>query len=255
MIQVKDISKQFGDRVILDEISLSFPKGKITSLIGSNGAGKSTLLSIISRLLNQDKGSVFVNDMKSSDYKSSALAQQLSILKQFNNIELKLTVQELVSFGRYPYSQGRLKSEDHQKIAEAIDFLDLDAIKDAYLDELSGGQRQRAYLAMVVAQDTDYILLDEPLNNLDMRHSVQIMRILRRLTEELGKTVIIVLHDINFASHYSDCIAALKDGKVKYFGNADEIINEKILKDIFGISFCISQSGGKKLCNYFNHLN
>lgn len=255
MIEVKDISKQFGDRIILDEVSLAFPKGKITSLIGSNGAGKSTLLSIISRLLNQDKGNILVNDKKSSDYKNSVLAQHLSILKQFNHIELKLTVKELVSFGRYPYSQGRLKKEDHAKIAEAIDFLDLKEIQDAYLDELSGGQRQRAYLAMVVAQDTEYILLDEPLNNLDMRHSVQIMRILRKLTEVLGKTVIIVLHDINFASHYSDYIAALKNGKVKYFGSANEIINEKILKDIFGISFCISNSGGKKLCNYFNHLN
>lgn len=255
MIEVKDISKTFGDRVILNEISLSFPKGKITSLIGSNGAGKSTLLSIISRLLNQDNGHVLVNNKDSNAYKNSVLAQHLSILKQFNNIELKLTVKELVSFGRYPYSQGRLKKEDHQKVAEAIEFLDLTEIQEQYLDELSGGQRQRAYLAMVVAQDTDYILLDEPLNNLDMRHSVQIMRILRRLTEELGKTVIIVLHDINFASHYSDYIAALKGGKVKYFGNANEIINENILKDIFGISFCISASGGKKLCNYFNHLN
>lgn len=255
MIEVKDISKAFGDRIILNEISLTFPKGKITSLIGSNGAGKSTLLSIISRLLSQDQGHILVNNKDSNAYKNSVLAQHLSILKQFNNIELKLTVKELISFGRYPYSQGRLKKEDHQKIEEAIDFLDLTEIQDQHLDELSGGQRQRAYLAMVVAQDTDYILLDEPLNNLDMRHSVQIMRILRRLTEELGKTVIIVLHDINFASHYSDYIAALKDGKVKYFGNANEIITENILKDIFGISFCISQSGGKKLCNYFNHLN
>jgi len=255
MIQIEDVSKKFGQNVILDAVSLIFPKGKITSLIGSNGAGKSTLLSIISRLLNQDKGSVLVNDKKSTDYKNADLAQQLSILKQFNNIELKLTVKELVSFGRFPYSKGRLKKEDHQKIAEAIEFLDLQDIQDKYLDELSGGQRQRAYLAMTVAQDTEYILLDEPLNNLDMRHSVQIMRILRRLTEVLGKTVIIVLHDINFASHYSDYIAALKNGKIKYFGTANEIINEKILKDIFGISFCISNSGGKKLCNYFNHLN
>ena len=252
MIEVKDISKQFGDRVILDEISLSFPKGKITSLIGSNGAGKSTLLSIISRLLTQDNGNVFVNEKNSNDYKNSVLAQHLSILKQFNNIELKLTVKELVSFGRYPYSQGRLKKEDHQKIAEAIQFLDLEEIQEAYLDELSGGQRQRAYLAMVVAQDTDYVLLDEPLNNLDMRHSVQIMRILRRLTEELGKTVIIVLHDINFASHYSDYIAALKDGKVKYFDVTPKIINEAVLADIFGINFSVSEYCGKKMCNYFN---
>ena len=159
MIQIEDVSKKFGNNVILDAVSLTFPKGKITSLIGSNGAGKSTLLSIISRLLNQDKGSVFVNDKKSTDYKNADLAQQLSILKQFNNIELKLTVKELVSFGRFPYSKGRLKKEDHQKIAEAIEFLDLQDIQDKYLDELSGGQRQRAYLAMTVAQDTEYILL------------------------------------------------------------------------------------------------
>lgn len=255
MIEIKNISKQYGDQLILDDISLSFPKGKITSLIGSNGTGKSTLLSIMSRLLLQDKGLVYVNDKKSTEYKSSILSQHLSILKQFNNIDLKLTVKELVSFGRFPYSQGHLKNEDHKKIEETLDFLDLNELQDVYLDELSGGQRQRAYLAMVVAQDTEYILLDEPLNNLDMRHSVQIMKILRKLTEVLGKTIIVVLHDINFASHYSDHIAALKHGKIKYFGKANEIINERILQDIFGIRFCISQTDGKKLCNYFNHLN
>jgi iron complex transport system ATP-binding protein len=254
MIEIKNISKQYGDHVVLNDISLRFPKGKITSLIGSNGTGKSTLLSIMSRLLVQDKGEVFVNEKKNTDYKSTVLSQHLSILKQFNNVELKLTVKELVSFGRFPYSQGRLTKEDHEKIEETLDFLDLNELQDMYLEELSGGQRQRAYLAMVVAQDTEYILLDEPLNNLDMRHSVQIMKILRKLTEVLGKTIIVVLHDINFASHYSDHIAALKSGKVKYFGKADEIINEDILKDLFGISFCISQSNGKKLCNYFNHF-
>lgn len=255
MIQIKDVSKQYGRRVILDEISMDFPRGKITSIIGSNGAGKSTLLSIISRLLAQDNGRVLVNKKVNTEYKNNDLAKHLSILKQFNNIEIKLTVRELVSFGRFPYSQGRLKSEDHQKIDEAIQFLDLGKIQDSYLDQLSGGQRQRAFLAMVVAQDTEYILLDEPLNNLDIRHSVQIMKTLKKLAEVLGKTVIIVLHDINFASHYSDYIAALKDGKVKYFGSADEVITEDILKDIFGIRFCISSSGGKKLCNYFNQLN
>jgi len=255
MIQIRDVSKQYGRRVILDDISMDFPRGKITSIIGSNGAGKSTLLSIISRLLAQDGGDVLVNEKVNTEYKNSDLAKHLSILKQFNNIEIKLTVRELVSFGRFPYSQGRLRAEDHQKIDEAIRFLDLEEIEDRFLDQLSGGQRQRAYLAMVVAQDTEYILLDEPLNNLDIRHSVQIMKTLRKLAEVLGKTVIIVLHDINFASHYSDYIAALKDGKVKYFGSANEVITEDILKDIFGIRFCISSSGGKKLCNYFNQLN
>lgn len=252
MIQIENIYKQYSDTVILNDISLSFPKGKITSLIGSNGAGKSTLLSIISRLLPQDDGLVLVNDKNTSEYKNKVLAQHLSILKQFNNVELKLTVKELISFGRFPYSQGKLKPEDHEKIEEAIRFLNLENIQDAYLDELSGGQKQRAYLAMVVAQDTDFILLDEPLNNLDMKHSVQIMKTLKRLAEELGKSIIIVLHDINFASHYSNYIAALKDGKVKYFDVTSEIIKEAVLEDIFDINFSISERNGKRMCNYFN---
>ncbi|PRD47791.1 iron ABC transporter ATP-binding protein [Sphingobacterium haloxyli] len=253
MIEVKHISKKYNNRVVLDDISLQFPKGKVTSLVGSNGAGKSTLLSIISRLLQQDNGHVLVNGKSLTDYKNRVLARHLSVLKQFNHIGMKLTVRELVSFGRFPYSENRLNAEDHEIIANAIRFLDLENIADAFIDELSGGQKQRAYLAMVVAQDTEYILLDEPLNNLDMKHSVQIMKILRRLADELGKTIIMVLHDINFASHYSDYIIALKDGGIKYHDRTEKIIDENILKDVFDIDFVISESGSKKVCNYFNH--
>lgn len=251
MIEVKDISKQFGKKIVLDGIDLQFHKGKITSLIGSNGAGKSTLLSVISRLLSQDGGIVLVDEKNVTDYKNKILAQRLSILKQSNHVRLKLTVRELVSFGRFPYSQDKLTDEDKEKVDRAILFLDLKEIEDAYIDELSGGQKQRAYMAMVVAQDTEYVLLDEPLNNLDMKHSVQIMKILRKLAEELGKTIIIVLHDINFASHYSDYIVALKNGKVKYYDTTDNIINEKVLKDVFDIELTISEFNQKKVCNYF----
>src|SRR5699024_9849096 len=128
----------------------------------------------------------------------------ISILKQSNAINVKLTVRELISFGRFPHSQGRMKEEDWEKVEEAIDYMELRDMQHKYLDELSGGQKQRAHIAMVIAQDTEYILLDEPLNNLDMRHSVQIMKTLRRLVDELNKTIIIVIHDINFASCYSD---------------------------------------------------
>src|SRR5690625_474218 len=141
MIKAKNISKSYGSNLVLDEITMQFPKGKITSLIGSNGAGKSTLLSIISRLLAQDDGTVAMNGRKISEFNNKNLARHLSILKQSNNVRLKLTVEELVSFGRFPYSQGRLKKEDHQKINEAIRFLTLEEIKDSYLDELSGGQK------------------------------------------------------------------------------------------------------------------
>jgi len=253
MIKATDITKSYGSKLILDDLTMQFPKGKITSLIGSNGAGKSTLLSIISRLLEQDAGTVNVDGKRITEFKNKEIAQRLSILKQSHNIGMKLSVEELVSFGRFPYSQGRLKEEDQRKIDEALRFLSLDEIKDSYLDELSGGQKQRAYLAMVVAQDTDYILLGEPLNNLDMKYSIEIMTTLRKLADELDKTIIIVLHDINFASHYSDYIAALKDGDVKYYGITNKVITEQILHDVFDIRCAITKNNGKKTCNYFNH--
>ena len=251
MIEVKDISKQYGKKIVLDDVALRFHSGKVTSLIGSNGAGKSTLLSIISRLLSQDGGMVMVDEKSVTDYRNRVLAQRLSILKQSNRVRLKLTVKELVSFGRFPYSQDKLNAEDLEKVEQAIRFLDLKEIEDAYIDELSGGQKQRAYMAMVVAQDTDYMLLDEPLNNLDMRHSVQTMKTLRRLADELGKTIIIVLHDINFASHYSDYIVALKEGRLKYYDTTEKIISEEVLRDIFDIDITITGFNGKRVCNYF----
>lgn len=251
MIEVQEITKQYGEKVVLDKVGLQFQKGKVTSLIGSNGAGKSTLLSVISRLLSQDGGVVKVDEKNVTEYKNRMLAQRLSILKQSNHVRLKLTVRELVSFGRFPYSQDKLTKEDVKKVDRAIDFLNLRLIEHAYIDELSGGQKQRAYMAMVVAQDTEYILLDEPLNNLDMKHSVQTMKMMRQLADELGKTIIVVLHDINFASHYSDYIVALKDGKVVYHDTTDNIIREDVLKDVFGVQVKICEFDNKRICNYF----
>src|SRR6185437_12576181 len=157
--------------------------------------------------------------------------KRVSILKQSNYMNVRLTVRELVSFGRFPYSKGRLTNEDEDMVNQAIDYMNLWELEDSLLDELSGGQKQRAFIAMVIAQDTDYILLDEPLNNLDMKHSVQIMKILRKLVDDLGKTVVIVLHDINFASVYSDRIVALKNGKLVKNGPTHEIINSDALRE------------------------
>src|SRR5690625_2123114 len=130
--------------------------------------------------------------------------------------------------------------------------MELQDLKDRYLDELSGGQRQRAHIAMVLAQDTEYILLDEPLNNLDMRHAVQIMKTLRRLVEELGKTIIIVIHDINFASCYSDHIVALKDGKIAKQGPTCDVIDECVLKDIYDMDFNVQNINNQRICFYFD---
>ncbi|MBH5320170.1 ABC transporter ATP-binding protein [Paenibacillus sp. GSMTC-2017] len=251
MIEVKNISKAYGGKPVVENVSVNIRKGCVTTFIGPNGAGKSTLLSIISRLLTRDSGQVLIDGKEITEWKSTELAKKISILKQSNHINLRLTVRELVSFGRFPYSQGKLTKEDWAKVDEAIAYMDLADIQHKFLDQLSGGQNQRAFIAMVIAQNTEYILLDEPLNNLDMKHSVQIMKVLRRLVEELGKTVIIVIHDINFASCYSDYIVALKDGKVVKEGRTETIIDSAVLKDIYDMDIPIELINGNRIGVYF----
>jgi len=252
MIQVKGLTKYFGKKAVVEDVNVTIETGKITSFIGPNGAGKSTLLSMVSRLLSADTGEVLLdaNDVRS--WKSDEFAKRVSILKQSNFMNVRLTVRELVSFGRFPYSKGRLTEDDIVKVDQALDYMNLIEMEDKFLDELSGGQRQRAFIAMVIAQDTDYVLLDEPLNNLDMKHSVQIMKILRKLVDELGKTVVIVLHDINFASVYSDRIVALKDGRVVKDGPTNDIINSDALKQIYDMNIAVQEQDGCRICVYFN---
>jgi len=252
MIQVKEITKCFGKKPVVQDVSVDIVSGKITSFIGPNGAGKSTLLSMVSRLLNADTGEVLLDKADVRSWKSDDFAKRVSILKQSNFMNVRLTIRELVSFGRFPYSKGHLKPEDEEKVDEAIRYMNLEDMQHNYLDELSGGQRQRAFIAMVIAQDTEYILLDEPLNNLDMKHSVQIMKILRKLVDELGKTVVIVLHDINFASVYSDYIVALKDGRVVKNGPTNDIINSHALKEIYDMDIPVQEQDGCRICVYFN---
>ena len=164
---------------------------------------------------------------------SKDVARKVSILRQENHFVTRLTVRQLVGFGRYPHSGGRLTQVDEDAISQAIDFLDMTDLEQRFLDQLSGGQRQRAYVAMVLAQDTEYLLLDEPLNNLDAQHSVEMMTQLRRAADELGRTIIIVLHDINFAAAYSDYIVAMDEGAIAIAGTPEEIITDEVLTTVF----------------------
>lgn len=251
MIKVQNVSKSYGSKVVVDNVSLDIETGKITSLIGANGAGKSTLLAMMSRLISKDQGKIFVEGKEIGEFNSHELAKKLSILKQSNHLNIRLTIRDLVSFGRFPYSQGRLTKEDQEHIDEAIAYMELKDIEHKYLDQLSGGQRQRAFIAMVLAQNTDYILLDEPLNNLDMKHSAQIMKVLRRMVEELGKTMVIVLHDINFASFYSDSIVAMKDGKIVKEGQTEEMMDSQVLEHVYEMKIPIQMVNGNRLAVYF----
>lgn len=251
MVDIKGVFKTYNDKKVIDDVSLTIPKGKITSFIGPNGAGKSTLISMVSRLIAKDEGIITIDGEDITKSKDSELARKISILKQSNSMNVKLTVRELISFGRFPYSKGNLKRDDWRKVDEAIAYMELQDIQDKFLDQLSGGQRQRAFIAMVLAQDTEYILLDEPLNNLDMRHAVQIMQTLRKLCDELGKTIVIVIHDINFASCYSDNIVALKDGRVVKQGHTCDVIDSCVLKEIYDMDIEIKEIEDQRICVYF----
>ena len=181
---------------------------------------------------------------------SRELARRLAILRQDNHLPLRLTVRDLVAFGRYPHSGGRLTLQDKEHVDRAIDYLELEPLADRYLDEMSGGQRQRAFVAMVLCQDTRYVLLDEPLNNLDMKHAVAMMGTLRRAADELGKTVVLVLHDINFASCYADRIVALKQGRVACQGAPAELVRAEVLSALYALPIAVHEIDGRRICVY-----
>lgn len=179
------------------------------------------------------------------------LSKKLAILTQSNQIQMKLTVQELVAFGRFPYSGNRITKEDQEIIDQAIAYMELEEMRDRFIDELSGGQRQRAMIAMVIAQDTDYVLLDEPTNNLDIYHAANMMKIVRRLCDELGKTVVLVLHEINYAAFYSDYICAFVDGRIAKFGTVEEVMTKENLSEIYQVDFEIQMVKGRPLAIYY----
>lgn len=251
MIHAQSIRKSYGSTCVVDDVTVTLPKGGITSIIGPNGAGKSTMLSMISRLISMDKGTVTVDGLDVTRTPSDVLARRLSILRQDNHMTARLTVRDLVSFGRYPYSKGRLTAEDQVHIESALNYLNLNELGDRFLDELSGGQRQRAFVAMVLCQDTDYVLLDEPLNNLDLRHAVGMMKQLRRAAQELNKTVVVVLHDINFASVYSDHIVCMKNGKIAHEGTPDAIIDSQILSTVYETEVRVQTVDGRRIGIYY----
>lgn len=250
-MQIKNLTKKYDDKAVVDSVSFEIPKGKVISLIGPNGAGKSTVMGMISRLVAHDSGQVNFEGTDITKWKSKELSKRLAILTQSNNIQMKLTVRELVAFGRFPYSGGRITKEDQEIIDKAIFYMELEEFQDRFIDELSGGQRQRACIAMVIAQDTEYVLLDEPTNNLDIYHATNMMKIVRRLCDELGKTVVLVLHEINYAAFYSDYICAFVDGKIAKFGTVEEVMTKENLSEIYKVDFEIMEIEGKPLSIYY----
>lgn len=252
MIEAQAVGKQYLDKTVLAEIDLQLPKGELIAFIGPNGAGKSTLLSIMSRLQGDFSGQLYIDQGEIRAWDSKELAQRLAILKQSNQVQARITVAELVAFGRFPYSRGRLTAADDKLINQALAEMHLTDLAEAEIQTLSGGQLQRAYIAMILAQDTEYILLDEPLNNLDMNHANQMMHLLRRLVTKLGKTVLLVIHDINFAAGFADEIIALKNGRLFKQGTVDEVITPAVLGELYEMEVKVVSYEGRPFCMYFD---
>lgn len=244
-MELKNIHKAY-DTVVVDSVSLTIPKNQLTAFIGPNGAGKSTLVSIMSRLLQKDSGQLWIKGKEIEVWNSKELAKELSVLKQNQSFQVSLTVEELVSFGRYPYSKGKLSTLDYQMIDQALKHTNLLELRDRSIQTLSGGQMQRVFIAMVLAQDTDIVLLDEPLNHLDLKQAVEIMKLLRYMVENLDKTVVIVMHDLNMAINFSDYLVAFKKGKCEFHGKTMDVVTNQRLSDLYEIDIEVIEVSGKK---------
>ena len=251
MIVANGVSKAYGNTLVVDDVTLQVPRGGITSIIGPNGAGKSTFLSIVSRLTRADRGTVTIDGLDVVRTPSRELARRMAILRQDNPMTARLSVRDLVAFGRYPYNQGRPTTDDEARVERALTQLELQPLAGRFLDELSGGQRQRAFVAMVLCQDTDYVLLDEPLNNLDLKHAAAMMKLLERAAIEMDKTVMVVLHDINFASMYSDHIIAMRDGRLLRHGPPEQIITPDVLREIYGMEVQVHFIEGQRVALFY----
>lgn len=251
MIEIKNLDYSLAKKSILTNLTQKFPQNKVIALIGPNGAGKSSLLALLGRLQKATFGEITIDQCEIQQWNHKKLAQKLAILRQTNHLPLQITVEELVSFGRYPHSRNNLSKIDKKIIHQAIEAMQLKDFQQQRIDQLSGGQLQRALIALVLAQDTPYLLLDEPLNNLDLAHANQLMNHLKILVQQFNKTIIVVLHDINFAANFADYIIAMKDGKIFTQGTTEQIIQSEILTNIFDFPITIHQIQDKKFCLYF----
>lgn len=234
-IQVENLKLAYDNHIVIEDVSLEIPENKITILIGANGCGKSTMLRSFARLLNPVEGNIILNGRDMADVSNKQIAKELAILPQTPVVSGSLTVRELVEMGRFPYQNWRnkLSKNDYEMVDLALRDTGIYDFADRTLDSLSGGQRQRAWIAMVLAQGTDIILLDEPTTYLDVTYQIEILDLLYKLNREEGKTIIMVLHDLNLSCRYADHLIALKDKKIYRQGAPKEVITKEVVQEVF----------------------
>lgn len=235
MIEVTNLKLGYQETYVFNDISFHIPQNKITILIGANGSGKSTLLKAIARLLPPKQGVILLDHQNINQIPSKQVAKKMAMLPQSASAPDDLTIYDLVKQGRYPHHSlfSSWSKIDEDKVQYALEQMGLNEIKHKKLNSLSGGQRQRAWIALALCQDTEYILLDEPTNHLDMKYQIEILELLRKLNQEFKKTIVMVLHDINYAIRYGDHLISLVNGQIYNQGSKEDIINEKMIFDVY----------------------
>ena len=257
-IKTKNLKVGYDKVIVIPGFNGFFPKGKITSIIGANGCGKSTILKAIGRIIPHEEGLIIINDKDVSNLRSKDIAKEMAILPQSPMAPLTLTCYELVSYGRFPYQKGfgKLSIEDKKIIEWALKSTNMFEFKDRQIGALSGGQRQRVWIAMALAQQTDIILLDEPTTYLDLCHQLEVLELLKKLNLEQNVTIVMVLHDLNLASKYSDYLLSMKNGEIYSFGKPSEVYTKEMLKECFRIDgeIIIDSKINKPICVSYDLL-
>jgi len=255
-IEVRDLTVSYEDRIIIDDMNLKIPKGKITMIIGSNGCGKSTFLKSIARILHPTKGEIEINGTNIKKHASKDLAKVMAVLPQSPSVQDGLLVKELVSYGRFPYlsPMGGLKPHDLEVVDWALEATNMKDFKDRRIKALSGGQRQRAWIAMALAQETEILLLDEPTTYLDMSHQLEILELLQKLNRDNKTTIVMVLHELNNATKFADHLIGMKQGKVVFEGKPIDVVTNENLKELYGIDakLMLDDTGSYPVCVDFS---
>ncbi|WP_090990743.1 ABC transporter ATP-binding protein [Bacillus sp. OV322] len=252
LIKTEKLDIGYAGKIIVSQLNVFIPSGKITALVGANGSGKSTILKTMARLLKPESGYVYLNGKSIAEQKTKEVAKQLAILPQNPAAPEGITVLELVSYGRFPHQKGlgSLNKEDHKVILQALEMTGMKEFASRPVDQLSGGQRQRAWIAMALAQETDIFFLDEPTTFLDMGHQIEVLNLLQMLNKEKQRTIVMVVHDLNHASRYAEHMIAIKKGEVIKSGTPSEVMAADIIENVFGVKsdIILDPRSGQPLC-------
>lgn len=247
MMQIEHISFGYGDKLVLHDLSLEIKKGKITTILGQNGSGKSTLFQLLTRNRKGYQGTISLDGKNLTTYKRKEFAKKVAVVSQYNTAPHDITVRELVAYGRTPHQflGKKNREEDQEAVDWALEVTKLTDLQEEVLCNLSGGQQQRVWIAMALAQKTELIFLDEPTTYLDVHYQIELLQLVKELNQQYGITIVMILHDINQAVHYSDYVITLKQGKIITNGPSEEVVTSAFLKEIYDVELDLVEFSGK----------